>query len=101
MAHHYRSDWEWFDSDIDEAATMLEHLTAAVATESGPSPNGFGERLRSALDNDLDAPGALAVLNEMADGILAGGDDPTAHSVLKELGALCGLELDTPAAPIE
>ena len=101
MAHHYRSDWEWFDADIDDAIDVLEALITATAAPGGPYPRPYADRLRAALDDDLDAPTARATLIELAEAILVGGDDPAAPTMLKELGALCGLELDTPAAPID
>ncbi len=101
MAHHYRSDWEWHDDDIHQAASLLDRLLDAAERPTGPDPTPYPARLRHALDDDLDAPGARAVLLELADAILAGGDDPRAPSVLRELGALCGVALDRPAAPVE
>ena len=55
----------------------------------------FGRRLRDALDNDLDAPRARAVLAEMADGLIEGRVAPSAAAALVDLCALCGIELDT------
>lgn len=66
----------------------------------GPDPSGFADRARAALDNDLDAPTALAVLTELTDAILQGGDDPAAPTVLAELGALVGVDLSAAPAPI-
>ncbi len=99
MAHHYREDWEWFDSDIADASALLERLITAAAGEMGPNPAPFAERVRAALDDDLDAPTARQALVELADAITAGGDDSTAPKVLAELGALCGVRLDRPATP--
>jgi L-cysteine:1D-myo-inositol 2-amino-2-deoxy-alpha-D-glucopyranoside ligase len=100
MAHHYRDDWEWFDGDIDTASDVLDGLVAAAAAESGPDPQPFADRLRAALDDDLDAPTARSVLIELADAIKAGGDDRSAPTVLAELGTLCGVRLDHPVAPL-
>ena len=36
-------------------------------------------------------------LDDLASAILSGGDDTTAPSVLRELGALLGIALDRPA----
>jgi L-cysteine:1D-myo-inositol 2-amino-2-deoxy-alpha-D-glucopyranoside ligase len=100
MGHHYRDDWEWFDTDIDEASALLERLVAAADAPAGPDPTPWATRLEAALDDDLDAPAAKAALTELADAISAGGDDPAAPTVLRELGALCGVRLDRPAAPL-
>lgn len=100
MRHHYRSDWEWFDSDIDTASAMLDRLHRAARAPNGPDPDRYAERVRAALDNDLDAPAALDALMELADAILKGGDDPTAPTLLRELGALVGVELDAAPSPL-
>jgi L-cysteine:1D-myo-inositol 2-amino-2-deoxy-alpha-D-glucopyranoside ligase len=100
MGHHYRDDWEWLDHHIDEAAAILDRLLAGAEATAGPDPAPYAARLRAALDDDLDAPTARAVLIELADATIRGGDDPSAPTVLQELGALCGVRLDRPAAPL-
>ncbi len=100
MAHHYREDWEWFDSDIDDGTAALEQLVTAAAAPSGPDPTTYAQQLRAALDDDLDGPTARAVLLELSAAIIDGDDDPTAPTVLAELGALLGIELDRPVAPL-
>ncbi|MEM7140725.1 MAG: cysteine--tRNA ligase [Actinomycetota bacterium] len=100
MGHHYRDDWEWFDGDIDDATAMLERLLEAADAASGPDPTPYAARLRAALDDDLDAPTARAALCELADAITTGGDDPSAPTVLRELGTLVGVRLDRPASPL-
>ena len=100
MRHHYRSNWEWFDEDIDTGAEMLDRLHRARHAAAGPDAVPYAERVRAALDADLDAPTALDALMELADAILEGGDDPKAPSLLGELGSLVGVELDKPPAPI-
>ncbi len=100
MAHHYREDWEWFDDDINGAAADLETLLAAAKATKGPDSAPYASRLRAALDDDLDAPRARGELLGLAAAILDGGDDPTAPEGLRELSGLCGIELDTPAAPV-
>jgi L-cysteine:1D-myo-inositol 2-amino-2-deoxy-alpha-D-glucopyranoside ligase len=100
MGHHYRDDWEWFDHDIDDAAALLERLITAADATAGPDPAPYAARVRAALDDDLDAPAARAALTELADAITRGGDDPSAPTVLAELGALLGVRLDRPASPL-
>ena len=101
MAHHYRADWEWFDGDIDTGVVVLDRLYAAAHQLAGPDPTPYTARLRAALDNDLDAPRALAELDSLASAILAspgpeGGNDPTAPGILHQLARLCGVDLDSP-----
>ncbi|HAM03620.1 MAG TPA: cysteine--tRNA ligase [Acidimicrobiaceae bacterium] len=60
LAHHYRTDWDWHSSELERAAARLERWRAAGAGDGG------AEQVRARLDDDLDAPGALAVLDEAA-----------------------------------
>ena len=89
MGHHYRDDWEWHDGDIAEGEDLLDALNEAVwqggasdatggGTTGGLDPAPYSRRLRDALDDDLDAPRARAVLAEMADAIIAGRLDDSA-----------------------
>ncbi len=93
MQHHYRSGFEWHDTDIDEGVALLHRLEAAAAKPDGPDPRPFAARVRAALDADLDAPRAIEALGELADAILSGGSDATAPSVLRELAALLGIDV--------
>ena len=100
MGHQYRDDWEWHDGDIAESEALLDILNEAVrrggAGAGGTDPAPFARRLRDALDDDLDAPRARAVLAEMADAVIAGRLDDTAPGLLAELCALCGIALEPP-----
>jgi L-cysteine:1D-myo-inositol 2-amino-2-deoxy-alpha-D-glucopyranoside ligase len=96
MHHHYRSGFEWYDSDIEEGSALLHRLLAAAARPDGPDPRPFAQRVRDALDDDLDAPAALDALDDLASAVLSGGSDASAPDVLRELGALVGVDLDRP-----
>ena len=98
MRHHYRSGFEWYDTDIDEGVAMLNRLLAAAQAQAGPDPAPFAARVRAALDDDLDAPRALEALADLADAILSGGTDTSAPDELRALGALVGVNLDRPVA---
>ncbi len=99
LRHHYRSGFEWFDTDIDEGSALLHRLLAAAQGVAGPDPAPFAARVRAALDNDLDAPRAIEALGDLADAMLSGGGDASAHAVLRELGSLLGVDLDRPLSP--
>src|ERR671934_1772874 len=77
MRHHYRSGFEWFDTDLDEGTALLHRLLAAAERTDGPDPRAFAQRVRDALDDDLDAPRAIDALDDLASAILSGGSDPT------------------------
>ena len=96
MRHHYRSGFEWYDTDLDEAIALLHRLLAAAERPDGPDPAPFARRVRDAIDDDLDAPRALEALDDLASAILSGGHDNTAPAVLRELGSLLGVDLDRP-----
>jgi len=96
MLHHYRHDFEWFETDLEEGTALLHRLLAAAERATGPDPTPYAERVRAALDNDLDSPAALEALDDLASAILSGGDDPKAHAVLCELGQLLGVDLTRP-----
>ena len=98
MHHHYRSGFEWHDTDIQDGNALLHRLAAAAQRETGPDPSGYANRVRDAIDHDLDTPKALEALGELADAVLSGGADPTAPDVLRELSALLGINLTVPVS---
>jgi L-cysteine:1D-myo-inositol 2-amino-2-deoxy-alpha-D-glucopyranoside ligase len=96
MRHHYRAGFEWHDTDLDEGTALLHRLCTAAQRPDGADPRPFAARVRTALDDDLDAPRALEALDDLASATLSGGSDTTAPTVLCELGALLGLDLTLP-----
>ena len=58
LAHHYRESWEWRPAMMDEAAERLERWQGA-ASGDGPLPD-----VRTALDDDLNTPAALAFIDD-------------------------------------
>ena len=99
MRHHYRHGFEWYQTDLEEGTALLHRLLAASECTSGPDPRPFAQRVRDAIDDDLDSPRALDALDDLASAILSGGDDPTARTALCELGQLLGVDLERPIAP--
>jgi L-cysteine:1D-myo-inositol 2-amino-2-deoxy-alpha-D-glucopyranoside ligase len=93
MRHHYRAGFEWYDTDLEEGAALLQRLLAAANVERGPDPAPFADRVRAALDDDLDAPKALEALDDLASAVLSGGDDPLAAGALRDLAMLVGVDL--------
>jgi L-cysteine:1D-myo-inositol 2-amino-2-deoxy-alpha-D-glucopyranoside ligase len=93
MHHHYRSGFEWHDTDIQDGSALLHRLSAASQRMTGPDPAPYARRVRAAIDHDLDAPRALEALDDLASAVLSGGDDTTAPAVLRELATLLGVDL--------
>ncbi|HTZ09763.1 MAG TPA: cysteine--tRNA ligase [Acidimicrobiales bacterium] len=73
LGHHYRDDWDWRHDDLVAAADRLERWRSAGA---GQRPSAL-DAVRDRLDDDLDTPGALAVLDEEAAAGRAAGDGAT------------------------
>ncbi|HUR17666.1 MAG TPA: cysteine--tRNA ligase [Acidimicrobiales bacterium] len=60
LAHHYRTSWEWRDSLMLEAGGRLERWRA------GGEGEAVLDEVRAALDDDLDAPAALDLIDAAA-----------------------------------
>jgi L-cysteine:1D-myo-inositol 2-amino-2-deoxy-alpha-D-glucopyranoside ligase len=73
LAHHYASDWEWTDADLDRARARLDRWQRAVSGNGGPDATATLAAVRSALGADLDAPTALAAIDAWADDALRAG----------------------------
>jgi L-cysteine:1D-myo-inositol 2-amino-2-deoxy-alpha-D-glucopyranoside ligase len=124
LAHHYSDDWDWTDAGLAAARQRLAAwrsavLAAAGARESGRDlVRGVSEAASSAssassspaalvlagvrerMADDLDAPGALAVVDQWAASVLADPSGPRAgwpagqgHLVRDTVDALLGVEL--------
>jgi L-cysteine:1D-myo-inositol 2-amino-2-deoxy-alpha-D-glucopyranoside ligase len=121
-AHHYRSDWEWTDDVLSEAEARLSRWRAAVAAAGLPTAVGTPsaasassitaatpassapeiplasavlQAVRERMADDLDAPGALAAIDEWADAVLANGTvfEAEAALVRDTADALLGIAL--------
>jgi L-cysteine:1D-myo-inositol 2-amino-2-deoxy-alpha-D-glucopyranoside ligase len=72
LVNHYRSEWEWDEGLIDRAAERLgKWAQAAVDSNSAGSRTEKGGHdvllaVRERLDDDLDAPGAVAAIDDAA-----------------------------------
>jgi L-cysteine:1D-myo-inositol 2-amino-2-deoxy-alpha-D-glucopyranoside ligase len=108
LAHHYRSDWDWHEGLLPDAADRLalwrKHAGAAEQSEglsnrgepgepgepgAGQGGGGVLDEVRAALDDDLSTPGALAAID-------AAASDTTGESSrgqLVEAAALLGVQL--------
>ena len=113
LAHHYRSDWEWTDAVLGDAQARLARWRAALARAEAAAPEAVTADLapaaaaemvlsgvRARMRDDLDAPGALAVVDHWADTLVA--EPPTritaedlagARLVTATFDALLGISL--------
>jgi L-cysteine:1D-myo-inositol 2-amino-2-deoxy-alpha-D-glucopyranoside ligase len=66
LAHHYRSDWEWTDDELDTARRRLDAWRSAVGSASRAQAEALVPAVRDALAEDLDAPAALAAVDAWA-----------------------------------
>jgi len=82
LGHHYRDDWEWSAADLDRAGARLATLRSAVARGAAAPAHDVVQGVLAALADDLDAPRALALLDEWA---ADDGDDPGAGSAVRTL----------------
>jgi L-cysteine:1D-myo-inositol 2-amino-2-deoxy-alpha-D-glucopyranoside ligase len=60
VGHHYRFPWEWTDHDMPNATARLERWRQAGAGQAALS------EVRAALDEDLDIPAALDLIDSAA-----------------------------------
>jgi L-cysteine:1D-myo-inositol 2-amino-2-deoxy-alpha-D-glucopyranoside ligase len=95
LAHHYRSDWEWADSEVAVAAGRLGRWREAVSRPTGPDASALLARVRERLADDLDAPTALLAVDRWArDAVTVGGRDADAPGLVRDLvDALLGVRL--------
>ncbi len=98
LGHHYRAGFEWHDDEIVRGTDRLQRMVAAAGCPAGPDPAPYAEQMRAALDDDLDTPTALAVLDQLAGAILdpEPGDHPGAAAALAELAMIVGVDTRRP-----
>ncbi|MFZ4585115.1 MAG: cysteine--tRNA ligase [Acidimicrobiia bacterium] len=93
MRHHYRSGFEWFDSELAGANELLALLVDAAARDTGATGGSESDEVRAAIDDDLNAPRALQLVESLADRVRGGA--PGSETV-RDLGALLGVDLSVP-----
>ena len=83
LEQHYRETWSYSDEGLEESAAAFKRWQDA-AGGSGDRPD-LAERFWDALADDLDTPGAIRVLDEIA--------ETGAGGTLRELAPVLGFEL--------
>ncbi|MGI8614667.1 MAG: cysteine--1-D-myo-inosityl 2-amino-2-deoxy-alpha-D-glucopyranoside ligase [Nocardioidaceae bacterium] len=101
LAHHYRSNWEWTDLDLQAARDRLLRWRDAAGHSAGPPAAGVADAVRTALADDLDTPRALAAVDVWAAEVIAGAsgghmDTDAPGSVGTLTDALLGVPLADP-----
>lgn len=91
LAHHYRSDWFWSESDLGEAQARLTDWRAAVQRASAAPAGPVLAAVREALHDDLNAPLALAAVDAWAAG--DGADEGGPAAIRAIVDALLGVAL--------
>ena len=95
LAHHYRDDWSWTSEDLGTAEGRLDRWRRAVSLPAGPAAGEVLDGVRRHLADDLDAPGAVTVVDAWVVASLeAGGTDPSAPGLVADtVDALLGVHL--------
>jgi len=118
VSHHYRSEVDYTEAGLQRSADWAARLRSAslraeLLAPAEPSPADAASLLPevaacrsqflAAMDDDLDTPGAMAALDELAGLALSTDDDRTAAQagwMVRELGArVIGLRLAANPSP--
>ena len=86
LGHHYRSDWDWTDEGLAEAGQRLDRWRRAVALAGGSDPEAAVgpdakavlAGVRHRIADDLDAPGALGIVDAWARAVIETAPDGSA-----------------------
>jgi len=89
LRHRYRETWEYTEDQLEDAAAWTRRLQDAVRG-SGPTADRPSVAVRASLEDDLDSPRALRLLEEA----LTSGDDSW-----RDAAQLLGLRLDGARVP--
>lgn len=91
--HHYRHPWECFPEDLREATEkveLLQHIRSLVGRQAEGEDTILRNRVKAALNDDLDTPEALLLLKQAAETVAANHDLNTGAEVLR-LATMMGL----------
>jgi len=90
LNHHYRYPWECFPDDLAVANTMVgqfQQIRDLVGDAQGED-HLLRDRFTAAMDNDLNTPQALLLLQQAAETVIANHDANTGAEVLRLAGVL-------------
>ncbi len=95
LSKTYRHDWFWTDEVLEEAQERLDRWRASLETGwSAEAASDVVKNLRERLADDLDAPGALRVMDDAVARVDAGAShDAGTQTVRDAVSALLGVAL--------
>jgi len=95
LAHHYRTPWEWNGEVLLQAQERLATWRAGLSANGGPPAEATIARIRECMANDLDAPGALAAVDEWVTRSLSegGAEIGSPGLIARTADALLGIRL--------
>jgi L-cysteine:1D-myo-inositol 2-amino-2-deoxy-alpha-D-glucopyranoside ligase len=99
ISHPYRADWDWTPEALTTAEARLATWRSAVAAAGSRGEAGGWQgakvlaAIRERLADDLDAPGAIAAVDEWASAALAGQAAGSGDLVRAAVDALLGVAL--------
>lgn len=99
--HHYRTSWDFAESDLAKAVMLAQQLQVAAQATTGQQQVLDGTTLQyefgEALSDDLNTPAALRVLTTLATQIVAAAHNgwrvEAAQVALHKMGQVFGLRL--------
>ena len=89
LSHHYRSDWEWFDSELEVALSRLNTWRTALTHSIGAASPVT--EIVNVMRNDLDTPSALKAIDDWATATLAGAEVEATSEVALAIDAILGI----------
>jgi L-cysteine:1D-myo-inositol 2-amino-2-deoxy-alpha-D-glucopyranoside ligase len=98
LSGHYRTDRAWTADLLKVAEERLATWRRAVALDAGAPAAPLLLGMRDRLADDLDSPGAIALVDDWAAQTLAGAADAEDHApriVCDAVDALLGVALDS------
>jgi len=91
LRHHYDEAWEFNSEQLEDAAGLTSRLKGLATDRSRYQPDGASP-VRAALEDDLDTPRALDLLEEQIE---------TGDAGWRESADLLGLKLNRDEVPLE
>ena len=105
LGYHYRSVLHYDATILERAVAVAAGIAEAAWLASGAATApldlaAYRDRFKDRMNNDLDTPGAVAVVEELANAIHTAHkqnqDLTAAQELLRELGDVLGLRLERP-----